>query len=109
MLAPILHRASLPSDSIESGRVVYIPHPRPYPPRPRPNTRPDDIKLVEKANHVRDAFIHAWQGYQKNAMGHDELLPVSGGMTDKYNNSPSPTSKNNFTYFILASTAGESL
>jgi mannosyl-oligosaccharide alpha-1,2-mannosidase len=32
-----------------------------------------------KAGQVRDEFVHAWQGYARQAWGHDEVLPVSGG------------------------------
>jgi mannosyl-oligosaccharide alpha-1,2-mannosidase len=28
---------------------------------------------------VRDTFLHAWQGYKKEAWGKDELRPISGG------------------------------
>jgi hypothetical protein len=32
-----------------------------------------------KAEEIRAEFLHAWNGYQKFAWGHDEVLPVSGG------------------------------
>lgn len=34
----------------------------------------DDAAL---ASRVRDEFLHAWQGYERYAWGHDELRPVS--------------------------------
>ncbi|KAJ8443413.1 hypothetical protein Cgig2_024190 [Carnegiea gigantea] len=42
--------------------------------------RPVDIealKWVDKQQKVREAFIHAWSGYKKFAMGFDELMPIS--------------------------------
>ncbi|WP_234376870.1 glycoside hydrolase family 47 protein [Streptomyces sp. TP-A0356] len=32
----------------------------------------------QKAQEIRAEFLHAWNGYRRNAWGHDELLPVSG-------------------------------
>lgn len=37
----------------------------------------DSASLDEKAYRVKTAFLHAWHGYAKFAMGHDEILPVS--------------------------------
>ncbi|KAK0538717.1 hypothetical protein OC834_000309 [Tilletia horrida] len=34
---------------------------------------------------VRNAFIHAWEGYKALAWGHDELRPVSGRPNDNFN------------------------
>lgn len=42
--------------------------------------RPVDIealKWMDKQQKVREAFIHAWSGYKKFAMGYDELMPIS--------------------------------
>ncbi|EGO22314.1 glycoside hydrolase family 47 protein [Serpula lacrymans var. lacrymans S7.9] len=38
-----------------------------------------------RAEEVRDAFLHAYSGYQEFAVPHDELLPVSGGNVDNFN------------------------
>ncbi|XP_030470743.1 mannosyl-oligosaccharide 1,2-alpha-mannosidase MNS3 [Syzygium oleosum] len=35
------------------------------------------LKWVSRQQKVKDAFIHAWSGYKKHAMGYDELMPVS--------------------------------
>lgn len=32
-----------------------------------------------RANAVKEAFQHAWDGYKKYAFPHDELHPVSNG------------------------------
>lgn len=87
IIVPMLYHIPLLSDRItdQLEKNMRPSHLRPYPPpRPQPkhDARPHDIGF--KANSVRDAFVHAWEGYQKNAMGHDELLPVSGGNTDQY-------------------------
>lgn len=36
-----------------------------------------------RANKVRDAFVHAYSGYQKHALGYDELLPIKGDAVNK--------------------------
>ncbi|HVB03641.1 MAG TPA: glycoside hydrolase family 47 protein [Chitinophagaceae bacterium] len=35
------------------------------------------VNKAAMAAEVRDAFIHAWNGYVKYAWGHDELMPLS--------------------------------
>jgi len=37
-----------------------------------------------EAAAVREAFLHAWRGYERYAWGHDELLPLSRGARDWY-------------------------
>ena len=39
---------------------------------------------AEEAAAVRRAFLHAWNGYERYAWGHDELLPLSRGHKDWY-------------------------
>ncbi|KAK8575958.1 hypothetical protein V6N13_032729 [Hibiscus sabdariffa] len=39
--------------------------------------KPDEEKWEARQKKVREAFIHAWSGYKKFAMGYDELMPVS--------------------------------
>jgi len=36
------------------------------------------------AAQVREAFLHAWSGYERYAWGHDQLLPLSRGSRDWY-------------------------
>jgi mannosidase alpha-like ER degradation enhancer 2 len=36
------------------------------------------------AARVRDAFLHAWSGYERYAWGRDQLLPLSRGARDWY-------------------------
>jgi len=38
----------------------------------------------DQAAAVRGAFLHAWQGYERYAWGHDQLLPLSRGARDWY-------------------------
>ncbi|GAB4829358.1 Mannosyl-oligosaccharide 1,2-alpha-mannosidase mns3 [Ancistrocladus abbreviatus] len=62
------------------------------PPRLPPRLSPDEIaranssarpfdeeasKWLARQQRVREAFIHAWSGYSKYAMGFDELMPLS--------------------------------
>lgn len=37
-----------------------------------------------RANQVKEAYLHAFSGYQKHAAPYDELLPISGGRVNKY-------------------------
>ncbi|HXY68225.1 MAG TPA: glycoside hydrolase family 47 protein [Gemmatimonadales bacterium] len=36
----------------------------------------------QEAAAIREAFLHAWTGYERYAWGHDELLPLSRGFRD---------------------------
>ncbi|CAK9063785.1 unnamed protein product [Durusdinium trenchii] len=38
---------------------------------------PSDMQWQAKADEVREAFLHAWKGYERYAWGKDELQPVS--------------------------------
>lgn len=35
-----------------------------------------------RAEEVKKAFKHAWDGYSKYAYGHDEIQPLSNGVSD---------------------------
>jgi hypothetical protein len=60
-------------DSSDNRRLPNIQPPMPQMDRPPPTVWP------ERAAEVRDAFRHAYSGYQKYASMYDELLPVTGG------------------------------
>ncbi|KAG0450811.1 hypothetical protein HPP92_026534 [Vanilla planifolia] len=53
------------------------------PPRLPPQLSPDDIKntslleWISRQKKVKEAFVHAWTGYRRYAMGYDELMPLS--------------------------------
>jgi mannosidase alpha-like ER degradation enhancer 2 len=47
-----------------------------------PRARSDDSAAT--AEQVKDALVHAWDGYKQFAWGHDQLLPLSGGARDWY-------------------------
>ncbi|PIG83245.1 mannosyl-oligosaccharide alpha-1 [Aspergillus arachidicola] len=38
-----------------------------------------------RANAVKEAFVHAWDGYMQYAFPHDELHPISNGVGDSRN------------------------
>jgi hypothetical protein len=42
------------------------------------------ITWANRAERVRQSFIHAYPGYSTHAEGHDELLPVTGGGANKW-------------------------
>lgn len=44
--------------------------------------RSDSNSNQAKADAVKEAFQHAWNGYMKYAFPHDELTPVSNGHAD---------------------------
>ncbi|KAI9062582.1 glycoside hydrolase family 47 protein [Trametes sanguinea] len=58
------------------------PHPafKPPPPHERPPSKWD-----QRAEAVRQAFLHAYGGYKQFAGSHDELLPVSNRFVDNFN------------------------
>jgi len=38
----------------------------------------------QRAEEVKKAFLHGFHGYEAHAVGHDELLPISGSHKDPY-------------------------
>jgi len=59
------------------------------PPKPKPDIRSENPPAsgegqadVEKREAVKEAFMHAWNGYTEKAWGTDELHPVDGGSGD---------------------------
>lgn len=65
---------SLPLALTLVGRAVASPQSQPI-------LRNGD-KESFRANAVKDAFQHAWDGYMKYAFPHDELHPISNGHGD---------------------------
>ena len=53
------------------------------PQRPNPTTQ-DAFIWRHRQNLVRDAFLHALNGYKEYAFPNDELLSISGGSSNKY-------------------------
>ncbi|KAI0035309.1 mannosidase [Vararia minispora EC-137] len=58
--------------------VIYQDTPPLYPAR-----RPASWKAA--AEEVKDTFLHAWNAYERIAVPHDELRPVSRDHTDNFN------------------------
>eukprot|EP00736_Rhodelphis_marinus_P012554 Rmarinus@m.3840 len=48
----------------------------------RKKIKKNDPQAQEKADAVKEAFTHAWNGYVTHAWGHDELRPVSKSHVD---------------------------
>lgn len=65
--------AAADAPAVAGGRARAVLTARAAPVRPRA-ILPDR----EKADEVREEFVHAWEGYKRLAWGHDEVLPVSG-------------------------------
>ena len=51
---------------------------------PPPPTKEEQDIWEPRKNEVRNALKHAWTGYKSLAYPSDELLPVSGGRSDKF-------------------------
>ncbi|KAF7932096.1 uncharacterized protein EAE97_009117 [Botrytis byssoidea] len=47
-------------------------------------SRPAKAGRLMRQKKVREEFIHAWNGYKKNAWMHDEVMPLSGGQKDTF-------------------------
>ena len=60
-----------------------------------------------RAKEVKDAFLHAYHGYEKYAAPSDELLPVSDSRVNQYGQSDSRS--RSFSYKPIASMVGGSL
>lgn len=39
---------------------------------------------IDRQGQVKEAFLHAWNGYKKHAWLHDEVLPLTGGSRDPF-------------------------
>ncbi|KIM37603.1 glycoside hydrolase family 47 protein [Hebeloma cylindrosporum] len=63
----------------------YGGSPRPINNGPPPPSLEDQELWNTRKLEVREAFKHAWTGYNTKAFPSDELLAVSGGKSDKYN------------------------
>lgn len=50
---------------------------------PKPPTLHEQRIWDARKNEVRESFKHAWSGYKIRAFPSDELLPISGGKSDK--------------------------
>jgi mannosidase alpha-like ER degradation enhancer 2 len=51
---------------------------------PAPEARSQNVNRRQRANEVRQEFLHAWNGYKKYAWGHDDLKPLSKTHHDWY-------------------------
>eukprot|EP00033_Pygsuia_biforma_P001269 GCRY01001435.1.p1 GENE.GCRY01001435.1~~GCRY01001435.1.p1 ORF type:complete len:550 (-),score=66.80 GCRY01001435.1:167-1816(-) len=49
-----------------------------------PAIEPPSNPLETKQAAVREAYLHAWNGYVKHAWGHDEVYPVTNGTNDSW-------------------------
>jgi mannosyl-oligosaccharide alpha-1,2-mannosidase len=49
-------------------------------------TEPTAAKSIRlrRQDQIRDAFKHAWRGYEEHAWLHDEVMPLSGGHKDTF-------------------------
>lgn len=45
----------------------------------------DKQERLQQLSAIRAEFTHAWEGYKKVAMGHDEVKPLTAGYDDPFN------------------------
>ncbi|CZT09547.1 probable class I alpha mannosidase [Rhynchosporium graminicola] len=76
---PSYSTSSIPSTRLPKG-------PRPYKIQATFQKESADAKAirVERQGQVKDAFRHAWKGYNHYAWMHDEVMPVSGKTKDNF-------------------------
>jgi mannosidase alpha-like ER degradation enhancer 2 len=60
-----------------------------------------DSAAAAEAAAVKEAFLHAWNGYAQYAWGHDQLLPLSRGYRDWYGTSLVMTPVDAFDTMLL--------
>jgi mannosidase alpha-like ER degradation enhancer 2 len=68
---------------------------------------PSDIGSPARAQQVREAFLHAWQGYRRYAWGHDDLNPISRTAHDWYGTSLLMTPVDAYDTMLLMGLASE--
>ncbi|KAL2061225.1 hypothetical protein VTL71DRAFT_7498 [Oculimacula yallundae] len=69
-----------------SVQIQHHKGPRPYKIQatfPQESADAQAIRL-ERQGHVKDAFRHAWKGYNHYAWMHDEVMPISGKHKDNF-------------------------
>jgi mannosyl-oligosaccharide alpha-1,2-mannosidase len=72
----------VPSFSLPLAVLGLVGSAAAYPYREAGTLLRRDPGTQAKADAVKEAFQHAWDGYSKYAFPHDELHPVSNGYGD---------------------------
>ncbi|KAJ5477273.1 hypothetical protein N7539_007417 [Penicillium diatomitis] len=72
---PVPSYIPLPTSPISIPRIQYD-----FP----PESRPERKARLKKQKAVKQAFLHAWNGYKDHAWLHDEVSPQSGGYMDTF-------------------------
>ncbi|CRG87619.1 mannosyl-oligosaccharide alpha-1,2-mannosidase [Talaromyces islandicus] len=44
----------------------------------------ESLKRTQRLAAIKSEFVHSWKGYKEEALGHDEVRPVSGGFRDPF-------------------------
>ncbi|KAJ3527859.1 hypothetical protein NM688_g8069 [Phlebia brevispora] len=71
---------NLPGEEFLHHRYPPAPRPHDHNPRPLPHTI-----WNTRAEQVKQAFLHAYRGYNEYAASHDELMPVTNRFHDNFN------------------------
>lgn len=79
---PFVRNVSWGSPEFDFYPPSLPPHIRPLS-GPIPLTLEEQQKWDQRKNEVKESFKHAWNGYRDRAFPSDELLPLSGGKTNK--------------------------
>ncbi|KAJ5086851.1 Class I alpha-mannosidase 1A [Penicillium alfredii] len=89
--SPIVHWRSLPEQfPVPEGQAIKLPtgQSQTLPTLQaqfKDESTADKQSRMQQLSAVKSAFQHAWQGYKKTAMGHDEVKPLSQGFEDPFN------------------------
>jgi Glycosyl hydrolase family 47 len=86
-IRPLLPPQMFPAESLTplpKGRAKTIPKIQAEFPPPRSESNKGRKIRDDRLTAVRESFKHAWDGYHDNALGHDELAPISGETKDPF-------------------------
>ncbi|KAG6813871.1 hypothetical protein H0H92_006278 [Tricholoma furcatifolium] len=72
-------------DFSDYGTPDFPSHLRPPPPLPWMHPSEPDPKWAARAEKVKEAFVHAYEGYKAHAFPMDELVPVTGEGINNFN------------------------
>lgn len=86
----VLIRWEPPEEHFPVAETIQMPvgTPKPIPKIQHEFAKESSIEhkaRLEKLEIIKDAFLHAWNGYKENAWGKDELTPVTASYKNPFN------------------------
>ncbi|TVY43218.1 Endoplasmic reticulum mannosyl-oligosaccharide 1,2-alpha-mannosidase [Lachnellula subtilissima] len=67
---PVASYLQLPKGAKKLPKIQHVPV---------PETAGAKAVRLQRLKEIRDAFLHSWKGYKKEAWAQDELRPIAGG------------------------------